>query len=114
MSTKDDMKKQIKGTRKDPRPEFFGGKDKDETPDTTPEGVVNVNMNANTNELPFDLDDILGDNNENKKEKELVGIYFDPEVKTALAKVNRKKGRGAKSEFVNNIVKWALIQKGYM
>lgn len=111
----DDMKKKLEAERKaketgDPRVTHFTG----EKQDSKTEGEVNINMNNNTNtDLPFNLDEIIG-TTEDKTEKVLVGIYFDPEVKRALEKVNRKKGRGAKSEFVNNITKWALKQQGYM
>lgn len=110
MSKADEIRNKIQ-TKTDPRQALFTGEK-----EITSEGNVNINMdnNANAAEEAFNLDDILGMNQEDKKTKELVGIYFDPEVRKALEKVNKEKGRGAKSDFVNNITKWALKQKGYL
>lgn len=74
--------------------------------------VVSENVNINND---IDINAILNDDYESKKsDKELVGIYFEPVVKKALSKYQKDKGRGAKSDFVNDIVKWALHQKGLL
>lgn len=69
----------------------------------------NVNINENVNE----------DNNSSgvvskymqrsgqsqpKTSSDLVGIYFDPKVKAALAELQQRFGRGFKSEFVTEAV----------
>jgi hypothetical protein len=64
---------------------------------------VNVNDNININSIL----------NEEPK-KELVGIYFDPEVKRILQEVTKKSGRGAQSKLVNEAVKRLLQESGFM
>lgn len=75
-----------------------------------------ININNNDNNIPknspIDINDIIGKTK--KSEKEMVGIYFEPEVRKALDKLKKLEGKGAKSMFVNNITKWALQQKGLL
>ncbi|WP_121614491.1 hypothetical protein [Mesobacillus foraminis] len=76
----------------------------------------NVNINNNDNKpiqnSPIDINEIIG--RTKKSEKEMVGIYFEPEVRKALDKLKKLEGKGAKSTFVNDITKWALQQKGLL
>lgn len=72
-----------------------------------------ININPNNNEN-MDIHQIINKKNIGKTTKELVGIYFEPEVKKALDKLQKAEGRGAKSELVNDITKWALQQKGLL
>jgi hypothetical protein len=74
--------------------------------------VANTNINVNTNNNVNDdvIGDILGD----KKEKVLVGIYFDPEVAAVLDRVTKGGKRGAKSALVNEALKRILIEKGLL
>lgn len=67
--------------------------------------IVNIND---------DVDAIINANRSKKSQNELVGIYFEPAVKEALDRMQKREGRGAKSSFVNDIVKWALSQKGLL
>ncbi|MBT2757947.1 hypothetical protein J7E71_18915 [Mesobacillus foraminis] len=76
----------------------------------------NVNINNNddkvTQNSTIDINEIIGKTK--KSEKEMVGIYFEPEVRKALDKLKKLEGKGAKSSFVNDITKWALQQKGLL
>jgi hypothetical protein len=72
---------------------------------------ININNNVKEKE---DIKEIINQKLGEKSNKELVGIYFEPEVKRALNKLQKLEGKGAKSEFVNNIAKWALKQKGLL
>jgi uncharacterized protein (DUF4415 family) len=92
----------------------------------------NVNINANDNDIvkeepvvqEFQKSSVVGDeidqivssldNNKNKPEKELVGLYLDPDVKKALQRMNKKKGRGWQSEFANSLIRAALERKGWL
>lgn len=75
-----------------------------------------ININNNDNKAPqnspIDINEIIGKTK--KSEKEMVGIYFEPEVRKALDKLKKLEGKGAKSTFVNDITKWALQQKGLL
>jgi hypothetical protein len=74
---------------------------------------VNVNNIKNeNNNTDVEIHEIINKKANSKSVKELVGIYFEPEVKKALDKLQKAEGRGAKSELVNDITKWALKQKG--
>jgi hypothetical protein len=79
----------------------------------------NNNININVNDVNNvkgneDINEIINKKLGRKSNKELVGIYFEPEVKRALNKLQKLEGKGAKSAFVNNIAKWALKQKGLL
>jgi hypothetical protein len=76
---------------------------------------VNVNKNKNeNNHTDVEIHEIINKKVNSKPVKELVGIYFEPEVKKALDKLQKAEGRGAKSDLVNSITKWALRQKGLL
>lgn len=66
----------------------------------------NININDNTNNNV--IDEILSGK---PKAKQLVGIYFDPEVAAALDRATGDK-RGAKSALVNEAVRQLLQEKG--
>lgn len=75
----------------------------------------NENSNENNNDAASDpLDRII-----NKKKKKddthtLKGIYFENDVARALDKIKSSGGKGIQSEVVNDIVKKALKEKGFM
>lgn len=105
MSKADEYKEKMKKSQEErnARKELIGGtKEMNST-------VENVNINNDV-----DINDILNANRGKKSDKELVGIYFEPEVKRALDALQKREGRGAKSDFVNDIVKWALQQKNQL
>lgn len=70
---------------------------------------VNTNTNNNTdiNNSGGVLDAILGD----KKEKQMRGIYFDPDLLEVLDRVAGDK-RGAKSAIVNEALRQLFQEKG--
>lgn len=105
MSRADEIKNKMKNKNKNDRNarnELMGAE----------EPMIEVNENVNINN-DMDINAILNKSGNKKSDKELVGIYFEPKVKSALDLMQKREGRGAKSDFVNDIVKWALIQKGY-
>ncbi|MED1205576.1 hypothetical protein [Heyndrickxia acidicola] len=109
MSKANDIKNKLLSGRRDPRQSLMGGSVQAE-----PNNNNDVNVNPITNvNINNDVDKILNKKNV-KSDKLLVGIYFKPEVKRALDKLQQREGKGAKSEFVNDIVEWALKQKGYL
>jgi hypothetical protein len=76
---------------------------------------VNINKTKDGNiNSDVNIHEIINKKANSKSVKELVGIYFEPEVKKALDKLQKAEGRGAKSELVNDITKWALKQKGLL
>lgn len=81
--------------------------------DTNNNENININVNNNVQEIE-DIKEIINQKLGAKSNKVLVGIYFEPEVKRALNKLQKLEGKGAKSEFINNIAKWALKQKGLL
>ena len=65
--------------------------------------------------LAKEIQEILKDDNNKKAAKpEMVGIYFDTDVKRALDKYQKDNGRGAKSDLLNKLARLALTQKGYL
>ena len=65
--------------------------------------------------LAKEIQEILKDDNNKKTAKpEMVGIYFDTDVKRALDKYQKDNGRGAKSDLLNKLARLALTQKGYL
>lgn len=103
MSRTDDIKNRIKN--RDARSSLMGNAVRQKEIDN------NININNNVSE---DIYEIINKKSGTKSVKELVGIYFEPEVKRALDKLQKAEGRGAKSELVNDITKWALQQKGLL
>lgn len=71
----------------------------------------NVNINDNDNS---GLKGIITKEKPRKTAKELVGIYFDKDVKEALDAYQKAEGRGAKSELLNDLARYALEQKGLL
>lgn len=63
---------------------------------------VKVNTNVNTN-VSTNLDEYYSD--PDKIVKKQVSIYLDVDVIEALNKFGKLKGKGAKSELVNNFLK---------
>jgi hypothetical protein len=66
---------------------------------------VNDNVNVSDNYDEWDS---------NQNNKELVGLYLDPEVKKALQRLNKKKKRGFQSHFANQELRKALIREGWL
>lgn len=66
--------------------------------------------------LVKELTEILKKDDEKKKKAkpEMVGIYFDTDVKEGLDKYQSDNGRGAKSELLNSLARLALNQMGYL
>lgn len=104
MSKADEIKNRVQSLKRSPHKALLEGE----------EDVNTISENVNVNDdVNMDINTILNTNRNKKSDKELVGIYFEPKVKSALDKMQKSEGRGAKSDFVNDVVKWALIQKGY-
>lgn len=62
---------------------------------------ININDNVNIKEMLA-----------REPEKELVGIYFDPDIKEILKELNKKHGRGTQSKIVNDAVRKYLLETG--
>jgi hypothetical protein len=94
-------------------------KDKFKTPYDAVMGTnINTNDNSNNDEK---VNTNMNDNpandpilQSNKSDKELVGIYFDPDVKAALQRLNKQYGRGKQSELVNDITRRKLKDLGLL
>lgn len=71
----------------------------------TGKGSSNNNVNDNVN-----INNII----QVEQKKELVGIYFDPDVKRILQEVTKSGGRGAQSKLVNEAVKKLFKESGLM
>lgn len=113
VSKANDIRNKVKGLKgsRDARKGLLQG---DEAEMNAVNENVNVNENNNNN---IDLESVLKqheETNTSKSDKELVGIYFDPDVKAALDAYQRNNKRGAKSSLVNDIARLALKQKGYL
>jgi hypothetical protein len=111
LSKADDIKNRMK--KRDARSSLMGNAVTEEEINKNVNDNVNNNEDENINN-DVDIHHIINKRANAKSVKELVGIYFDPEVKKALDKLQRAEGRGAKSELVNDITKWALQQKGLL
>lgn len=75
----------------------------------------NINNNNNENEddnMSFEA--VINQNRGTKSTTQLVGIYFEPDVKDALAQYQKDMGKGAKSSLINDLAKLAMKQKGYL
>lgn len=66
---------------------------------------TNSNVNVNIN-----INDLIG----KEEKKELVGIYFDADVKAVLDRLGKQGGRGAKSSIVNQAVRRLLQEQGLL
>lgn len=91
----------------------------EKSPNVNVNNSVNSNINANNEEnLPVaagsDLDAIISGMKSPKFDKTLVGIYFTPDVKEGLDKLQKAEGRGAKSDLLNELARYALKQRGYL
>jgi hypothetical protein len=60
------------------------------------------------------LDKVLDDKTKKSKTMKLKGIYFENDVARAIDRVTRGRGKGAKSELINAIVKMVFKQKNWM
>lgn len=49
-----------------------------------------------------------------RDKKELRGIYFDSDVAEALDKIGKQGGRGAKSEYVNSLIRAIMVKQGLL
>jgi hypothetical protein len=107
VSKADDIKNKF-GNKRDARSTLMGSPNNNVNINDNVSGNVNKNNNDEIN-----IDDIINRTSE-KSEKLLVGIYFDPDVKKALDRYQQKEKKGAKSQFVNDITRWALKQKGLL
>ena len=91
--------------------------------DVASEDSTQPNINVNDN------DNIKGENHDNKhdvmeqvliekkskvKTHVLKGIYFEIEVANTIDRMARGKGKGIKSELVNEAVKKVFKEKGWM
>jgi hypothetical protein len=120
LSKADDIKNRMK--KRDARSSLMGSavtenNDVSENNDKNINNNDNVNINKikdENNNTDVEIHEIINKKSNSKSVKELVGIYFEPEVKKALDKLQKAEGRGAKSELVNNITRWALKQKGLL
>lgn len=57
----------------------------------------------------------LDKNTDGKKPaKEPVHIFFDPDIKKMILKKQKEKGKGWKSNYVNDLVRWAFEQEGWI
>jgi hypothetical protein len=74
---------------------------------------LDFNHNA-TNNFTDELDDILSSKENKNKTHILKGIYFERDLAKAIDKVTKGKGKGAKSEIINAIVKKAFKEKGWL
>lgn len=72
---------------------------------------ININDNIDINSNKNIIDNII---NPTKQKKEMVGIYFDPDVADALERIGKSGGRGAKSRVVNDIIRAYLEQNGFI
>ncbi|MFP5116123.1 hypothetical protein ACSU64_27835 [Bacillaceae bacterium C204] len=80
-----------------------------------PVSVVVSEPNVNNNNIEdINIDAIINQNRTTKSDKQMVGIYFDPDVKKALEKYQRKEGKGAKSSLLNDLARAAMKQKGFL
>lgn len=80
-----------------------------------PVSVVVSEPNINNNVIDdINIDEIINQSRNTKSDKQLVGIYFDPDVKKALEKYQRKEGKGAKSSLLNDLARAAMKQKGFL
>lgn len=111
LSKADEIKNRMK--KRDARSSLMGNTVAEKENDINVNDNVNNNENENIND-DVDIRKIINKRTSTKPVKELVGIYFEPEVKRALDKLQKSEGRGAKSELVNDITKWALQQKGLL
>lgn len=75
------------------------------------EDQENPNINANKKEPEKRdkvVDKYMSASTKAKTSKDLVGIYFKPKHKAALAEIQERFGRGKKSEFVDDAVNLLL------
>lgn len=73
---------------------------------TTPEVNLESNSNANTDtgtNTGIDINAILPP--ETKVIKKQVSVYLDPDVIQALNRFGNERGKGAKSDLINNFLK---------
>lgn len=121
LSKADDIKNRMK--KRDARSSLMGSTVPEVNNDINENTHKNINNNENVNinniedennNTDVEIHKIINKKANSKSVKELVGIYFEPEVKKALDKLQKVEGRGAKSELVNDITKWALKQKGLL
>jgi hypothetical protein len=66
---------------------------------------------ADTTGLPSFLQD---SGSKKKPPKENIGIYFDPDVAKVIKERQKKEGKGWKSSFISDVVRWAFEQKGWL
>ena len=65
--------------------------------------------------LVQELNEIIEDKKPKKEAKpDMVGIYFEHDVKVALDKYQKDNGRGAKSDLLNSLARYAMKKKGYL
>jgi hypothetical protein len=102
VDVKEDIKENIKEDVKENVKE-----DIQVNPSVNTDVSVNDNVNENNSTNYDEWDD-------NKNNKELVGLYLDPEVKKALQRLNKKKKRGFQSHFANTELRKALIREGWL
>lgn len=84
-------------------------------PNINNENKDKINLKDN-NKNNDSLDDVVNDSGKNSKVNThvLKGIYFEPEVAKAIDRLAVGKGKGIKSDLVNEAVKTAFKQKGWL
>lgn len=124
MSNVNKIKESVKksGDEKKPVDILFGADEK--VNDDSSQDVAEVEAAAAKDEdkgdegmdmLVQELNDIIEDKKPKKEAKpDMVGIYFEHDVKVALDKYQRDNGRGAKSDLLNSLARYAMKKKGYL
>lgn len=123
MSNVDKIKDSVKtGQKKKPIDILFGTDEKEN--DESSQEAAEVEAAAAKDEdkgdegmemLVKELKEIIEEKKPKKEAKpDMVGIYFEHDVKKALDKFQKDNGRGAKSDLINSLARYAMKQKGYL
>ena len=123
MSNVNKIKESVKtGQKKTPIDIIFGADEKEK--EIPSQEVAEVEAAAAKDEdkgdegmemLVQELNEIIEDKKPKKEAKpDMVGIYFEHDVKKALDKYQKDNGRGAKSDLLNSLARYAMKKKGYL
>lgn len=114
MGKEQDITSRFKREKKNPYQELMGNSSGEEAATTDPKEET-PKQEVSKSRVDSVVDRYMNQTNgKGKTSSDLVGIYFDSDVKRALAKKKKEFGRGFQSEFVNNLVREELERREWL